>query len=109
VIAPGGGAEGRVIIVAIHPVKDYDVWKQAIERWSARWTHERGFVRYWIHRSVDDPNEVMVAIEVRDQAAAERLMKDARGTMQAWLDEAELDVYPPLFVGQLVAETHVAP
>jgi hypothetical protein len=89
-----------VLVVAIHSVRDFTTWRQAIER-TGEALDRQGVVRASIFRAVDEPNEVLVALEMTSRAQDEALLRDPTD-YRDWFDRAGLDVYPSIFVGELV-------
>lgn len=57
--------------------------------------------RIEVHRAADDAAEVLVLVHVASLKRAEQLLQDARYT-GAFFEQAGLEEYPPLFVGDLV-------
>ena len=95
------------LLVAIHPVKDYDAWKQAFDsRFSVR--GKSGVTRHWVFRSADNENEVLVAIEVDTTENAERLLTET-GDLKAYLDRVGIEIYPAVFIGEQVEVVEYPP
>lgn len=61
-----------------HPVPDYDAWKRAFDRDPAG-RENSGVRRYQISRAVDDPNVVMIDLELDSPQDAEALLATLRG------------------------------
>ena len=94
-----------VRVVMIHPVRDYDDFvRNFIESSEGRRT--RGIVQHWVHRAVDNPNEVMVTLELGSRSEAEALLA-SDDAVRAWFERAGVDIYPAVFVGEL--DGHVEP
>ena len=89
------------LVVTFH-VRDYDSWRANSEKF-LRSTGGDGAVKQLIYRAVDDPDEVMVVIETRTVADAERIMR-TRDDLRSTLDAAGIEVYPAAFVGEQVEE-----
>jgi hypothetical protein len=88
-----------VVLVAIYPVRDFEHWRQlTLERIEGH-AQPFGVRSFRIHRSVDDPNEVMVTMELRSRSDAEALIRNP--DLRAWLDQAGAEAYPPFFVFRL--------
>jgi hypothetical protein len=90
----------RFTVASIHPVADFDRWKEALGD-----ALERGFpglVRRTVFRSLDDPNEVMVELELESAEAALALIPSL--PMREMLDRGGVDIYPAIFVGEEVSE-----
>jgi hypothetical protein len=91
-----------VRVVAIHPVRDFAEFCAQFAAIDDR-RDELGVLGTTVHRSVDNPNEVMVTIDMRsaDHALA-MLTGDDR--MRGFMDRAGIDVYPAVFVGIAVQD-----
>ncbi|HEX2384350.1 MAG TPA: hypothetical protein VHI95_17020 [Acidimicrobiales bacterium] len=88
----------RYRLTIIHSVPDYDRWATVIREGR----RERpGVVSTSVFRSVDDPNEVMVDIELDSVEAAQQLLPS---NFRDLLDRAGIEIYPPVFIGELVDE-----
>lgn len=61
-----------------HAVPDYDGWKRAFDS-DPMARKGSGVRRYHVHRSVADPNFVMIDLEFDDALAAERMLERLRG------------------------------
>ena len=84
-------------MVAIHKVGNFDAWREMVdERVANRWGLT---VRVW--RSVEEPLETMIVIDVPTREIAEEIMK-GDGDFREWMDRAGLEVYPTVFVGEEV-------
>ena len=90
-----------VRLVMIHSVKDFDEFIARFHEGDGR-RELRGIVRHWVHRSVDNPSEVMVTLELETRAAAEALLAEGH-LIQAWIERAGVDIYPAVFIGEVVA------
>jgi hypothetical protein len=86
-----------VRVVAIYPVRDFEEFRAQFATTEARQS-ELGVLATAIHRSVDNPNEVMVTFEMRSAEDALALFT-ADDRIRAWMDRAGVDVYPAVFVG----------
>jgi hypothetical protein len=89
-----------VLLVAIHPVRDFATWERMLTDQLLQ-MDAHGVVGHRLFRSVDDPNEVMVALELESKEHAEALMQDGE-QLRAWLDRAGVEVYPSVFIGEEV-------
>jgi hypothetical protein len=92
------------MLAAIHPVRDFETWKESAKQLMAE-RSTAGRVSTVIYQSADDPNEVLVAIEFENE-------DDALATVPNWsmreiLDRAGIDIYPAVFVGHEVTELTV--
>ena len=85
-----------VIVVAIHQVPDFNCFKLAFDRGMAS-DRSDGLLSHRLYRATDDTNEVLVAFEIDTVEHAEAFLAKAD---QAWLEQAGLEVYPPMFVGE---------
>ena len=90
-----------VRLVMIHSVRDFDDFIDRFHEGDGR-RELRGIVRHWVHRSVDNPSEVMVTLEFESRAEAEALLA-AGEQIQAWIERAGVDIYPAVFIGEVVA------
>jgi hypothetical protein len=92
-----------VRVVAVYAVRDFDRFCEQFALSDAR-RSEVGVLDTKIHRSVDNPNEVMVTLEMRstDDALA-LLTSDNR--IRAWMDRAGVEAYPSFFVGTPVRDS----
>ncbi len=91
---------GMVRLVAIYPVRDFDDFRREMAK-NDEARAQRGITLQSIHRSVDNPNEVMVTVEFASRAEAEELLRSP-DTLRAWMDRAGVDIYPAVFVGEPV-------
>ena len=87
----------RYRMVIIHSVADYERWAQVAREHPP--TDPR-IVGMTVCRSIDDPNEVMVQLEVDSAEAAKALMPSER--FRELLDRAGVEIYPPVFIGEVV-------
>src|SRR6266542_2330483 len=71
-----------VRLVAIYPVRDFDDFMREMSK-NADARAARGITLHSIHRSVDDPNEVMVTVEFASREAAEVVLQ-AEDALRAW-------------------------
>ena len=88
---------GRYRLTIIHSVPDYARWAAVIQ---ASRRHVPGVVAMSVFRSVDDPNEVMVEVELDSIEAAQALIPSTN--LRDLLDRAGVEIYPPVFIGELV-------
>jgi len=91
-------SDGPVRVVAIYPVRDFEEFRRQFAGTEAR-AAELGMIAATVHRSVDNPNEVMVTFEMRSADDALALLT-ADDRVRAWMDRAGVDVYPAVFVGR---------
>jgi hypothetical protein len=90
-----------VRLVMIHSVRDFDEFLARFHEGDGR-RELRGIVRHWVHRSVDNPSEVMVTLELESRSDAEALLAEGE-VIQAWIERAGIDIYPAVFIGEVVA------
>jgi hypothetical protein len=86
-----------VRVVAIYPVRDFDEFRAQFAGTESR-REDLGVLASTIHRSVDNPNEVMVTFDMRSAEDA-MAMFTADDRIRAWMDRTGVDVYPAVFVG----------
>jgi hypothetical protein len=60
---------------------------------------EFGILAATVHRSLDNPNEVMVTLDLRSTADALALLS-ADDRFRAWMDRVGVEAYPSVFVGR---------
>jgi hypothetical protein len=87
----------RFRLTAIYSVPDFDRWAEVLR--AAR-RKVPGIERMTVHRSVDDPNEVMVELEVESVEVAQAALHGQ--DLRALLDRAGVEFYPPVFIGEQV-------
>ena len=92
--------DSPVRVVAIYPVRDVDEFCTQLATMFLR-RNELGVIKTSVHRSVDNPNELMVTFDMKSQEDALALFtSDDR--VRAWMDRAGVEVYPAFFVGEPV-------
>jgi hypothetical protein len=84
-------------MVIIHSVPDYERWARVARENPPR---DPRVLSMTVCRSVDDPNEVMVQLELDSVDAAKELMPSTR--FRELLDRAGVEIYPPVFIGEVV-------
>jgi hypothetical protein len=89
----------RFRLTAIYSVPDFDRWAEVVR---AAQRQVPGVERMTVHRSVDDPNEVMVELEVESVEIAQSVLKGE--DLHDLLDRAGVEFYPPVFIGEQVDE-----
>jgi hypothetical protein len=98
------GRQEPVRVVAVYAVRNFDKFCEEFALSDAR-RSEVGVLDTEIHRSVDNPNEVMVTLEMRSTADALALLtSDDR--IRAWMDRAGVEAYPSFFVGRSVRDSN---
>jgi hypothetical protein len=109
---PPGGAEtgvgppddvaapGAVIVAAIAPVGRLDRLRASVHASVTRLAAS-GVRRFWIYRALDDQAEVMILQEMATERQAEQWIRHPDAAA-AFMAEAGVGAYPPLFVGRLV-------
>ena len=85
----------RYRLTIIHSVPDFTRWAAAIES-----VRRPSSVKWAVYRSVDDPNEVMVDVEVESPEHARELLSSV--DLRDLLDRAGIEIYPPVFIGERV-------
>ena len=103
VAEPGAAAAGAVIVAAIAPVgrlEGLDRLRASVHGAVARLAAS-GVRRFWIYRALDDQAEVMILQEIATERQAEQWVRHPDAAA-AFMAEAGVGAYPPLFVGRLV-------
>jgi hypothetical protein len=96
-----------VLLVVVHPVEDYARWKEFFDGLHPR-RAEAGASRHWVYQAVDDPNEVLVAVQLPSREAAESFI-ESEDEVRAWAEQGGVKIYPPIFIGAMVEETAYPP
>jgi len=100
---------GAVIVAAIEPVgrlegpegrKGLDRLRASVHGAVTRLAAS-GVRRFWIYRALDDQAEVMILQEMATERQAEQWIRHPDAAA-AFMAEAGVGAYPPLFVGRLV-------
>ena len=94
---------GAVIVAAIAPVgrlEGADRLRASVHAAAARLAAS-GVQRFWIYRALDDQAEVMILQEMATERQAEQWIRHPDAAA-AFMAEAGVGAYPPLFVGRLV-------
>jgi hypothetical protein len=86
-------------LTIIHSVPDYERWANVV---GDGHRDVSGVVSMSVFRSVEDPNEVMVELEIESIDAARELLASA--SLRDLLDRAGIEIYPPVFIGERVDE-----
>ena len=84
----------------IHSVPDYERWAVALRE--SRRTGGASSGRMTVFRSADDPNEVMVELELDSLEDAEQMVSSP--ALRKFLDHAGIEMYPPVFIGEIVED-----
>src|SRR4029077_15798487 len=84
----------------IHRVAYYSAGEALLRRYPR--PTRSGLLRRSAYRSTDDPNKVMLELDLDSTEAARTSLPSA--DMNMLLDEAGLDVYPPVFIGELIED-----
>jgi hypothetical protein len=82
----------------IHTVPDYDRWVDTVHSSKPH----PGVMSMSVFRSLDDPNEVMVDVELDSIETAREILPAEE--LRQLLDRAGIEIYPPVFIGELVDE-----
>ena len=64
------GAQGMHVVQIEHPIRDFDTWKAAFDRFSDKRRHS-GVRRHEIFQPTDDPNYVVLDLEFESEGQAE--------------------------------------
>jgi hypothetical protein len=90
-------------IAIIHSVPDYERWANVIRERRGVNRDLPGQLAMTVFRSIDDSNEVMVTLEAESEQAAREAIPSA-DALRELLDRAGIDIYPPVFIGQIVRD-----
>jgi hypothetical protein len=90
-------------ITIIHSVPDYERWANVVRDRRRLNRQLPGVHGMKVFRSIDDSNEVMVTLEVESEQAAREAVPSA-DALRELLDRAGIDLYPPVFIGQIVGD-----
>jgi hypothetical protein len=63
------------VLVVQHKVRDFDAWKLVFDEDESR-RREHGAQRHWVYRTVEDPDDVVVAVEFPSVDAARSFVED---------------------------------
>jgi hypothetical protein len=94
---------GAVIVAAIAPVgrvEGLDRLRTSVHGAVTRLAAS-GVRRFWIYRALDDQAEVMILLQMATERQAEQWIRHPDAAA-AFMAEAGVGAYPPLFVGRLV-------
>lgn len=92
----------KYVVTLIHPVDDFERWKAAVVEMDPAISHH--MVAREVYQSLDDPNEVLVQVEVESPEAAVAHLSDE---IRQELDRAGVEFYPPAFAGREVVELRI--
>jgi quinol monooxygenase YgiN len=70
-------------------VQDFDAWKANFDKYE-RFRAEQGVQSYRVSRSVTEPNEVLIALEFRDETAARAFLPKLGQIMNSPQAQAQL-------------------
>ena len=87
----------RYRLAVVYSVPDFERWAEVMR---TRTRRAEGIERMTVYRSTDDPTEVMVELHLRSSDDAKDFVGNPR--LRAFFDRAGVEVYPPVFVGELV-------
>jgi hypothetical protein len=87
----------RFRLTLIYPVPDYERWASVVRDSRRR---VPGVTEMSVFRSIDDPNEVMVDLELDSSETARGLLPST--DFRDLLDRAGVETYPPVFIGEIV-------
>jgi quinol monooxygenase YgiN len=64
------------MVLLVHlKVADFDAWKAGFDA-NAGLRKKHGAIQHWVHRSADDPNEIMIAVRYPSVEAARAFTQD---------------------------------
>jgi hypothetical protein len=89
-----------VVLATMHAVRDFDAWARTID--ALEDDLGTGVVGRSVFRSLDDPNEVMIVLHMASLEHAKAFLPNFG--MRDLLDQAGVDIYPPVFVGEEVED-----
>lgn len=89
----------RYQVTAIYSVPDYERWATVVREYRRQIP---GVVGMSIFRSMDDPNEIMVTLDLESAEVSKNVISAEE--LRELLDRAGVDIYPPIFAGELVDE-----
>jgi hypothetical protein len=92
-----GATRSPYRLAVIHSVADFDRWAKVVG--DGRSTVS-GVVSMSVFRSIEDPNEVMLELELESVEAAKEVLVSA--SLRDLLDRAGIEIYPPVFLGERV-------
>lgn len=87
-----------VVVAAIVSVDDIAVLVSELRRAKGRFK-TAGIRKVWVFNAFDDSQEVLVLQEIDDEDSARRWIEHPDAAA-AWMSDAGIGVYPPLFVGE---------
>ncbi len=92
-----------VYLVSIFPVPNFEVWEAELARGMER-RRRHGVTRHWVYRGSDDPNEVMMVMELPSLEDAKAFLASPEAGIRAWMDRIGMEIYPTFFVGERIEE-----
>jgi len=98
--------EPRVVLAAIHPVREFSSWHEVVREHSLR-NPSPGVVRRTVFQSADDANEVLILVEFETEEQAQAVVPSF--AMRDLLDKAGVDIYPAVFVGHEIEDLTIEP
>ncbi|MGK2879529.1 MAG: fatty-acid--CoA ligase [Mycobacterium sp.] len=98
-VQPSMSTVASVIVGAVTTVDDVDELVASVHEGHVRLT-VAGIRKVWVYRAFDDPHEVMMLHEVKDEASTLNWI-DHPEVAAAWLAHVGHGAYPNLFVGRL--------
>jgi hypothetical protein len=90
-------------IAIIHSVPDYERWANVVRERHGVTRELPGVLGMTVFRSIDDSNEVMVTLDAESEQAAREAIPSA-DALRELLDRAGIDIYPPVFIGQIIGD-----
>ena len=86
------------LLVIHHRVRDFDAWKPVFDEQEAA-RKEHGGRRHWLYQSVDDGNDVTVAIEFASREGAEAFVADP--SLRQAMERAGVEGEPGIHIREI--------
>lgn len=96
-----------VVVSAIVSVDDVGVLVAELHRAESRFK-SAGIRKVWVFHAFDEPQEVLILQEIESEDSARRWIEHPDAAA-AWMADAGIGVYPPLFVGEFDSMVRVDP
>jgi heme-degrading monooxygenase HmoA len=87
------------LLVVHHRVRDFDAWKPVFDEHEGS-RREHGALHHWVYRTVDDPNDVVVAVEFRSENDARGFVGDP--SLREAMERAGVEGEPQIQFRELV-------
>ena len=91
--------DGKVLLVTIHSVPDFDAYRSTVNSLPRDRISELGVIRRSLYQAADNPNEIMMVIEARSVEDAKRIMSSG-DQFRELFERAGVTIYPPVFLGE---------